>query len=315
EVAYASLIFGRTHPYGHPLVGDEISIGAMKAEDVRGFYETYYRPNNSTLVVVGDVRPDELMPKLERAFAGWKEGHVPAVDVTAPPVRRDRAALYLVDRPGAAQSVITIGHVGVPRATPDYFPLLVLNTMLGGQFSSRVNLNLRESKGYTYGARTSFDYRRGAGPFLATAGVQTAVTKESVVEFLKELRGIRGEIPVTAAELEFSKNAILRGYPRGFETPEQIANRLMDVVTYGLPHDYFDNYIARVRAVTMDDVTRVANRYLDPSRVAILVVGDRKVIEPALRSLEEVGDSITFVDAEGRPVAAGAGGDQVGGKR
>jgi zinc protease len=201
-----------------------------------------------------------------------------------------------------------IGQVGQPRSTPDYFPLLVMNTMLGGQFTSRVNMNLREEKGYTYGARTSFDYRRSAGPFMATAGVQTAVTKESVYEFLKELRGIRGERPVTQQELEFSKQAIIRGYPRGFETPEQIANRLTDIVLYNLPDDYFNNYIASVRAVKLEDLNRVANRHLDPSRMAILVVGDRKVIEPGLRSLTDVGTTITFVDPEGRPSTEGSSG-------
>ena len=180
--------------------------------------------------------------------------------------------------------------------------------MLGGQFTSRVNMNLREDKGYTYGARTAFDYRRSAGPFMATAGVQTAVTKESVYEFLKELRGIRGERPVTAAELEFSKQALIRGYPRTFETPEQIANRVTDVVLYNLPDNYFNNFITRVRAVTVADVNRVANRYLDPSKMALLVVGDRKVIEPGLRSLTDVGQTITFVDTEGKPSSEGAGG-------
>ncbi len=278
---------------------------------MRSFYETFYRPNNATLLVVGDVKSATLLPQLERAFAGWQRADVPTIDI--PNAQgREQAGLYIVDRPGSAQSVINIGHVGVARSTPDYFPLLVLNTMLGGQFVSRVNLNLREEKGYTYGARTSFDYRRGAGPFSASAGVFTKVTKESVAEFMKELRGVRGEIPITAKELEFSKQAIIRGYPRGFETPGQIANRLSDVVLYGLPDNYFNNYIQQVRAVTLADVQRVANRYLDPSKMAILVVGDRKVIEPGLRSLEAVGTTITFVDMEGKPVAVRTVGEGAG---
>jgi zinc protease len=306
NIVYASILYGPNHPYGHPAIGDEDSLNAVKAADVKQFYETYYRPNNATLIVVGDVKPDTILPKLESAFAGWQRANVPTIDI--PDAQgREKAGLYIVDRPGSAQSVINIGQVGVARSTPDYFPLLVLNTMLGGQFVSRVNLNLREDKGYTYGARTSFDYRRGAGPFVASAGVFTKVTKESVAEFMKELRGLRGEIPITAKELEFSKQAIIRGYPRTFETPSQMANRLSDVVTYGLPDDYFNNYIQQVRAVTLADVQRVANRYLDPSRMAILVVGDRKVIEPGLRSLETVGSTITFVDTEGKPVAVRSG--------
>lgn len=165
------------------------------------------------------------------------------------------------------------------------------------------------NKGYTYGARTAFDFRRGAGPFVASAGVQTAVTSESITEFLRELRGIRGEIPVKPQELEFAKQSLIRGFPRGFETPEQIASRLAAIVLYGLPDSYFNNYMAQVRAVTLSDVERVANKYLDPSRMAILVVGDRKVVEPRLRSLPEIGQTITVLDAEGRPKArSGEGG-------
>ena len=307
SVVYASLLYGRNHPYGHPAMGDEQSLQALTGDDVRRFYETYYRPNNAALIVAGDVNPATLIPKLERTFANWKRADVPAVNIPQPP-QRDKEALYIVDKPGAAQSVLMIGQIGQPRSTPDYFPLLAMNTMLGGQFTSRVNLNLREDKGYTYGARTAFEYRRGAGPFVATAGVQTDVTKESVFEFMKELRGIRGERPVTGQELEYAKQAIIRGYPRTFETPEQIANRLTDVVLYNLPDDYFNNFIPRVRAVSVADVNRVANQYLDPSRMAILVVGDRKVIEHNLRSLSDVGQTITFLDPEGRPSSEGSSG-------
>jgi zinc protease len=304
---YSSILYGDKHPYGRPLSGNEASLGALAGADVRRFYETHYRPNNAALIVAGDVTAATLLPKLERAFGAWKPGPLPAADINVQPPARERAGIYLVDKPGAAQSVIQIGQVGVARSSPDYFPLLVLNSMLGGQFVSRINLNLREDKGYTYGARSSFDYRRGAGPFTASGGVFTNVTKESISEFLKELRGIRGEIPVTERELEYAKQGILRGFPRGFETPVQIADRLSQVVLYNLPPDYFNNYSARVRAVTLKDITRVANRYLDPSRMAILVVGDRKAVEPGLRSLG-IGDTITLLDAEGRPATTGDGG-------
>ncbi|HEV2800456.1 MAG TPA: pitrilysin family protein [Pyrinomonadaceae bacterium] len=305
-VVYSSILYGDKHPYGRPLSGNETSLAAIEGADVRRFYETYYRPNNAALIVAGDVTASTLLPKLERAFAAWKPAQVPAANVSQTPPARERAGIYLVDKPGAAQSVIQIGQVGVARNTPDYFPLLVLNSMLGGQFVSRINLNLREDKGYTYGARSNFDYRRGAGPFTASGGVFTNVTKESISEFLKELRGIRGEIPVTERELEYAKQGILRGFPRGFETPDQIAGRLSAVVLYNLPDDYFNNYSARVRAVSLADITRVANRYLDPSRMAILVVGDRKAVEPGLRSLG-ISDTITLLDPHGRPVSATSG--------
>jgi zinc protease len=310
NIVYASILYGRNHPYGHPAIGDEDSLNAVKVADVRHFYESFYRPNNSTLIVVGDVKPASIMPQLERAFGGWPKSDVPMIEIPALQ-NRGQAGIYIVDRPGSAQSVINIGQIGVARSTPDYFPLLVLNTMLGGQFVSRVNLNLREDKGYTYGARTSFAYRRGAGPFAASADVFTNVTKESVAEFMKELRGVRGEIPITEKELKFSKQAIIRGFPRGFETPTQMAQRLSDVVLYDLPDSYFNSYIQNVKAVTLDDVKRVANQHLDPAKMAIVVVGDRKVIEPGLRSLEAVGTTVTFVDMEGKPVAvrSGSGGE------
>jgi zinc protease len=308
---YASVLYGGKHPYGRSLIGDARAAEMMSGADVRQFYETHFLPNNSALVVVGDVTPAQIVPKLEKAFGQWKRGPAPQVDLAADVPARGRAAVYLVDRPGAAQSVIQIGHVGVARSTPDYFPLLVMNTILGGQFTSRLNLNLREDKGYTYGARSGYSFRRGAGPFSASAGVQTAVTKESVAEFLKELRGIRGDVPVTERELEFAKQAIVRGFPRSFETPGQIGNRLTDLVLYNLPDDYFNSYAARVRAVTLADVQRVAQKYLDPAHAAVLVVGDRREIERGLRSLE-LGDVI-LLDAEGRPVggeSSGGGGNQ-----
>jgi zinc protease len=314
SIVYSSILYGDKHPYGRPLFGNEASLTAISEADVRRFYETYYRPNNAALIVAGDVTAATLLPKLERAFAAWKPAKVPAADVSMAPPARERAGIYLVDKPGAAQSVIQIGQVGVARSTPDYFPLLVLNSMLGGQFVSRINLNLREDKGYTYGARSSFDYRRGAGPFAASGGVFTNVTKESVSEFMKELRGIRGEIPVTERELEYAKQGILRGFPRGFETPDQIAGRLSAIVLYNLPDDYFNSYNERVRAVTLADITRVANRYLDPSRMAILVVGDRKAVEPGLRSLG-IGEGITLLDAQGHPASAAGDGGSGGGSK
>jgi zinc protease len=177
-----------------------------------------------------------------------------------------------------------------------------MNTILGGGFTSRVNMNLREDKGYSYGARTGFSFRRGAGPFAATAGVQTAVTKESVIEFLKEIRGIRGEIPVTQAELEYNKQSIIRRFPASFETVDQIAGQLANTVVYNLPENYFADYISRVNAVTLEDVNRVANKYLTPDKLAIVVVGDRKTIEPGLKEIDGLGSSIVYLDAEGNPI-------------
>jgi zinc protease len=300
NTAYSTVLYGKNHPYGAS--PNEASVKAIAQTDIQRFYETFYRPNNATLIVVGDVSPNELLPKLEKAFANWKAGEVPAV--SAPPASaRDKAMIYIVDKPGAAQSIISIGQVGVPRTTEDYFALQVMNSMLGGQFSSRVNMNLREEKGYTYGARTGFEWRRGTGPFTASAGVETAVTKESVAEFLKELRGIRGEIPVTPKELEYNKQSLIRRFPAGFETVDQIAGQLATAVIYNLPDTYFNDYISRINSISVEDVSRVANKYLDPSKMAIVIVGDRKLIEPGLRELQDVGTTVTFLDNEGNPAS------------
>ena len=200
---------------------------------------------------------------------------------------------------------IQIGQVAAPRSSPDYFPLFVMNRVLGGASSARINMNLREDKGYTYGASSVFSFRRGAGPFMAQAPVQGFSTKESVSEFMKEIRGVRGEMPVTALELETAKQAIVRGFPRGFETPDQIANGLELIVTYDLPDTYFNSYIERVQNVTLEDINRVANRYLQPDRMAVVIVGDRKSIEQGLRTLDQLGENINVVDNEGRPAAQG----------
>lgn len=301
NIVYNSLLYGKNHPYGKSLGGDETSIKAINRAEIEKFYATYYRPNNATLIVVGDTDSKTMLPKLEKAFANWKTGEVPQTSIPTE-TTFDKPGIYIVDKPGAAQSVVTIGQVGVARNNPDFFPLQVMNSILGGQFSARVNMNLREEKGYTYGARSGYDFRRGAGPFAASADVQTAVTKESVQEFLKELNGIRGAIPVTPAELEYNKQSLIRRYPAGFETVGQISGQLANLVVYNLPDSYFNEYISKIQSVTVEEVNRVANKYLTPDKMAILIVGDKATIEPKLREIDVWGKNILFLDAEGNPI-------------
>jgi zinc protease len=299
NVAYSKLLYGKDHPYGRSL--DGTSVNAITREELEKFYTASYRPNNATLIVVGDVDSKTLLPKLEKALGGWKAGDVSQMQVPAD-AAFDKPGIYLIDKPGAAQSVVTIGQVGVARNNPDYFPLSVMNSILGGQFSARVNMNLREDKGYTYGARTAWSFRRGAGPFDASAQVQTAVTKESVMEFMKELGGIRGAIPITPQELEYNKQSLIRRYPAGFETVGGISGQLSSLIVYGLPDTYFNDYIKNIQAVTIADVNRVANKYLTPDKMAILIVGDKSVIEPKLKEIEGWGSSIMYLDTEGNPI-------------
>ena len=213
---------------------------------------------------------------------GGRERRPPAVTVPAAPQLTARQ-VYLIDKPDAAQSQIRIGWIGVPRSTPDYFALRVLNTILGGSFTSRLNQNLREEHGYAYGASSAFDMRRGAGPFYAGAGVQTDKTAEALTEFFKELDDIRK--PIAPEEVEKAKNYVALLLPRSFETTESLAGSLATAFVYNLPADYFDTFTQRVRAVTPADVQRAAERYIQPDKFAVVVVGDRKAIEPKIKAL------------------------------
>jgi predicted Zn-dependent peptidase len=198
-----------------------------------------------------------------------------------PPASR----LALVHRAAAAQSELRIGHVALPRATPDYHAALVLNMVLGGQFVSRINMNLREDKGYTYGARTAFEFRRAPGPFILQASVQSETTTDAVREALGEIRAIRGERPVTSDELALGRAALTRGYPRNFETADQIARAAAQLALYDLPDDYFTRFVPTVLALSAQDVTRVAAEHVDPARLLTVIVGDREKVAPTLSSL------------------------------
>lgn len=301
---FNQVIYGEDHPYGHFASGTPASVQAMTREDIVGFYDRYYRPNNAVLIVVGDVTIDRLVPTLERAFTGWTSKPLPA-DAAAAPARpaARTMAVYLVDKPNAAQSEIRIGQAGAARsADPDYYALQVLNTALGGQFTSRVNLNLRERHGFTYGARTSWAFRRGDGPFLAGGGVFTAKTDSSLVEFMRELKDIRGPRPLSADELEFSRNALLRGYPRRFETPDAVASVLADLALFGLPDSEIGNYLTQVGRVRAEDVTRVASKYLSPETMTVVVVGDLAKIRPGIEALNL--GPVTVLDSDGKLAAA-----------
>ncbi|MGE5926723.1 MAG: M16 family metallopeptidase [Gemmatimonadota bacterium] len=296
---FAAKVYGAGHPYGRPGNGTPESIGAITREDIAAFYGSLYRPNNAVLVIVGDVTADEAVALATKAFGSWEKGEVPASVAAIPPRPAARAAaVYLVDKPGAAQSEIRIGHPGAARSTnPDYYALQVLNTILGGQFSSRINLNLRESKGYTYGARSGWTFARGDGPFVASAGVFTAKTDSSLVEFLRELRDIRAGRPVTEEEVAFAKRTIVQGYPRALETNAGVVNQLADLAFFGLPEAEMTNFLTRVQAVKPADVTRVARRYLQPDQFTIVVVGDLSQIRSGIEALNL--GPVTVLDADG----------------
>ena len=313
---FVKLLYGR-HPYGHTPIGGERSLSALTVDDVRTFYARAVRPWAATLVAVGDCDHAGIERMAGEAFAGWEgvpvaqalrpanAGLTASAEATA--VRRSTrrrrpratvedsllnagpgevARLTIVPRPGAPQSELRIGHVAVARNTPDYHALVVANTVLGGQFVSRINLNLREDKGFTYGARTGFDFRRWPGPFVLQVSVQTAATGRAIEESRGEIAAIRGPRPVTEEELALAVATLTRGYARNFETAEQIGRAVTQLALYDLPDEHFVEFVPRVERITTDEVTRVATEHIDPARLVTLVVGD---VDRVGRDLKQLG--------------------------
>lgn len=293
QFAFPRLVYGPRHRYGTASIGTAAALRAFTAADLRRFHAARYVPSNATLIVTGDVTPARVLPALESAFGAWTGAAAAAAGIADAPQLTTRH-VYLIDKPGAAQSQIRIGWVGVPRSTPDYFTLRVLNTVLGGSFTSRLNQNLREQHGYAYGATSSFDMRGSAGPFSAAAGVQTDKTAAALTEFFKELESIRKPIP--ADELEKAKSYVSLALPRGFETTEGLAGSLAQAFVFNLPADYFSTFTARITRVSVADAERAAARYIQPEKFAVVVVGDVKAIEPGIRALNL--GPVTTVSAE-----------------
>jgi zinc protease len=279
------LIYGEGHPYANPLTGSgfKTTVEKLTRDDAVRWHHTWVRPAGATLIVIGDTTGADIVPLLEKAFAGWKGGAAPKKDV-GPAASGTAPAIYVLDRPGALQSVVFAGEVVPPRANPQEIAQKVMNQVLGGQFISRLNMNLREDKHWSYGARTILLDARGPRPFLAIAPVQTDKTKESVAEMLKELRGVTGDKPVTADELATAEDSLVLTLPGRWETADAVADSIGDIVRFGFPDDYFEGYAAKVRAVSLADVAQAA-KIIRPDRLVWVVAGDREKIEPGLATL------------------------------
>jgi len=310
--AFLKMLYG-VHPYGHAPIGTEAALSTMTADDVRAFHADAIQPSASTLIAVGDCQHDDVVRYAMSAFGGWNVAGADGARGFQPSGNDDAdrsvenlalhagesvaatlpARLAVINRPRAPQSELRIGHVAVSRATPDYHALLVANAILGGQFVSRINLNLREDKGFTYGARTAFEFRRMPGPFVLQVGVQTAATAAAIHESLSELSGIRGDRPATPEELSLGIAALTRGYARNFETADQIARGVMQLALYDLPDDYFAVFVPSVERVTCDEVTRVMREHLNPDRLITLIVGDIEAISGDLDRLH-LGSPVTL---------------------
>lgn len=284
-LAFNAVVFPAGHPYHQPIGGDSVTTAALDSAKVRAFYNSHFSPANATLVVAGDVTLPEVREAIMRRFGSWRAPAAGMAPGTALSAMDRPTTVFLVDKPGAAQSVIYIGRAGVERSNPDYAALEVMNTLLGGSFSSRLNSNLRETKGYTYGAGSGFTYRPIPGPFIARSAVRTDVTDSSLIEFFKEFRRIR-DTAVDAVELERAKAYLALGLAGDFETTSQMAGQVEDLLRFGLPMTYYEDYVPRIMAVTVQDVQRVARQYLQPERFTIVVVGDLKTIRPGIEALK-----------------------------
>jgi zinc protease len=301
STAMAAALFGASHPYGFPEIGTEASNTRLSRDDMQAFWSQNFVPNNAALIVSGQVTAADLRPIVEKAFGEWKQG-TPAQPALGTPATTT-AKLVLVDKPGAPQTQLRVAGIGVPRATPDYEAIRVMNEALGGLFSSRINLNLREQHGYTYGASSQFVFRRTAGPFLISSGVRTDVTAPSVTEIFKEVRRMR-ETPLTADELALAKDSLVRSLPAQFETSSSVTASTANIYIYDLGLDYYTKLPGRMSAVTADDVKAAAEKYVVPEKLLIVAVGDRAKIAPELQKLNL--GPVETRGADGMPVTTGA---------
>ena len=274
------------HPYGHLAIGTEAALRSVEPAGVAAFHGRVYSAVPWTLVAAGDVEPGALIAEAQRAWAAAAPAEDRRRAAGAPPDPPPvRERMVFVERDGAVQSELRLGHAGPARSSPDYHALLVLNMVLGGQFVSRVNQNLREAKGYTYGASTGFDWRLGRGPFRLQTSVQTASTADALKEAVREVADIRGARPPTGQELEVARAALTRGFPRTLETASQLARAGVQVALHGLPADDYAQFPRRVAAVGAADVRRAAARHLDPDRLVAVVVGSRPDVFDGLAEL------------------------------
>jgi len=298
---FPGLLYGAGHAYGNPLTGSgtEQSVAKLTRADMEKFHQTWFKPNNATLVIVGDTTLAEIQPRLEKLFANWKRGDVPKKNIGTVALAQ-KPGVYLIDKPGAAQSVILSGVVAPPKANPIETAIETMNTVLGGAFMSRLNLNLREDKHWSYGAGSFLPAARGQRMFVAFAPVQTDKTKESMLEVRKELREITKDRVVTADELATAKSNITLALPGSWETSNAVNNAISDMVRFNLPADYHQTYAGKVKALTLTDMNKASAEVVRADNLTWVIVGDRAKIEQGIRELGF--GEIRLIDADGKPV-------------
>jgi zinc protease len=292
EERFNKTVYG-SHPYS-VVAPTEAAINKISRKDLQAWHDTHYQPNRSVLIVIGDFQPDKIKAEIESKFGAWKALDVHLADQPSPPKQEGRR-IYLVDRPGSVQTSIKVGNLGIKRNDPDYFPMVVMNQILGGAAHARLFLNIREAKGFTYGAYSRVAARKNAGSFFATANVRTDVTNPSLQEFLYELDRIR-TTKVTDEEIKSAKNYLAGSFQLGLETQGGLAQRLLEAKLYDLPDNYLETYAEKITQVNVDDVRKAAGRLIDSNNLVIAVVGDGKKIEKDL----ELFAPVTIYDAQGK---------------
>ncbi len=298
---FPTLIYGSSHPYASPELGFTETVEGLTVEQVKQFYRDHFTPRNAVLVVVGDIDPDRVVATLESQWGGWQGKPVSAAVVAA---HSDAAAgtLYVVDKPGAVQSVIVVGRTWLDRQDPSYFATRIGNRVFGGDFLSRINQNLRQRNGFTYGVQSGFRFYRQGGKWTLTTSVRSEVTGAALKEIVTELEGVREGRPLTADEVNTARSAEISVYPQMFETPSTIASALAQLAIYNLPSDYYQEYLGQLRAASPRDAARSFAQVADVQQIRMLVVGDRQVIEPKLK---EAGfDKVEYLDTDGRKIVA-----------
>lgn len=292
SVAFDNLIFKNT-PYAYPTFGFERTVSTISNEDIKDFFNRYYTVDNSLLVAVGNVNLLEIKDLLEKHLSVWKRYNNPTYGIF--PSKSDTSKFYFIHKEDAAQSEIRIGHTAKGRKSPDYFETMIMNSVLGGQFTSRINLNLREKRGFTYGAHSSFNFNKEFGGFEVETAVHSQNTGESVSEILRELKEIRENI--TEKEFDFAKSSLIKRYPSLFETYSQLAKNLTVLHLYKLPDNYFDTYIPNIENATIEQVIAAARNNILPDKATVLIVGDRNIIIPQMAKITE--EQLIEVDGYG----------------
>ena len=293
---FKKAIFGE-HPYGHTVLGSEDAIKTITREELQRYYRTHYRPANSAVILVGDIASTDALSKLKETLGTWSRD-IGVTDAPQTP-ESNTAGIVLVDKPGAPQSQLRIGHLGVARSNPDYFSIVLCNAILGGAFNSRINMNLREDKGYTYGAGSYFGFRRGVGPFAIYTGVRTDVTGPAIIEVIKEITTIRAQ-DVSEEELTNAKNRYSLSLPGYFQSVSGIGSMFSNIFIYDLPMTYYQELPEKLGTVTVADIRKAAQKYLQPDKLAIVVVGDQTRLKDSLQNLQR--GTLQLRDPHGNPL-------------